>query len=182
MKNSFKRSPAEALSEEVQLQEIDERHFLAQQVFFRRQERDWSQERLAQESGLTQAQVATLEAGQANPTLRTLVKLAVVFGIRIRDLIAPHEQEADGCTAEDRRGAETLWELAVYYRSGEEGHSAEFRVASTPPSNSGTRSPQSAFRAHTAKRHAPGAQPSVTVDMSQAANLEVEELAATLEL
>jgi transcriptional regulator with XRE-family HTH domain len=77
---------SEPVSEEAQLREIDERHFLAQQIFFRRESRHWSQDELAQASGLTPAQVATLEAGQANPTLRTLAKLANAFTCRVREL------------------------------------------------------------------------------------------------
>ena len=76
----------EMISEEAQLREIDERHFLAQQIFFRRARRGWSQDELAQASGLTQAQVATLEAGQANPTLRTLVKLATALQCAVAEL------------------------------------------------------------------------------------------------
>ena len=61
----------ETISEEAQLREIDERHFLAQQIFFRRTRRGWSQDEFARASGLTKPQVARLEAGQANSTLRT---------------------------------------------------------------------------------------------------------------
>jgi transcriptional regulator with XRE-family HTH domain len=86
MKNTFKRSTSETISEAAQLHEIDERHFLAQQIFFRREGRQWSQEELARASGLTQAQVATLEAGQANPTLRTLAKLADALSCGVREL------------------------------------------------------------------------------------------------
>ena len=79
------------ISEQAQLQEIDERHFLAQQLFFRRESRHWSQEELAEASGLTQPQVATLEAGQANPTLRTLAKLANAFSCSVESLFASAE-------------------------------------------------------------------------------------------
>jgi transcriptional regulator with XRE-family HTH domain len=71
------------------LQEIDERHFISEQVFFRREERGWSQDQLAAQAGMTQAQVALIEAGQANPTLRSLVKLAHAFGCSVSDLSAP---------------------------------------------------------------------------------------------
>lgn len=84
--NALKRTSSETISREAQLQEIDERHHLAQQLFFRREGRHWSQEDVARASGLTQSQVATLEAGQANPTLRTLAKLAVAFGCSVRAL------------------------------------------------------------------------------------------------
>lgn len=94
MKQVVKRTSAETISEEAQLREIDERHFLAQQIFFRRGWRHWSQEELAQASGLTQAQVATLEAGQANPTLRTLAKLATALQCTVAELFADQLQSA----------------------------------------------------------------------------------------
>jgi transcriptional regulator with XRE-family HTH domain len=182
LKNPSKRSTAEVLSEDAQLREIDERHFLSQQIFFRRQEREWSQEFLAQEAGLTQAQVATLEAGQGNPTLRTLVKLALTFKTTIHDLMAPLEDESDGCTVEDREGAETLRKVVRHYRSREEGHRAEFRVALAQRLVPSTRNPQSVLGTRTAKHVAHDAQPSVKFNLRQAATLEPGELVATLEL
>ena len=85
------QSSSETICEEAQLREIDERHFLAQQIFFRRESRRWSQEELARASGLTQSRVATLEAGQGNPTLRTLAKLATALSCTIRELFANSE-------------------------------------------------------------------------------------------
>ena len=79
------------VSEAAQLQQIDERHCLAQQVFFRRQTREWSQEDVARVASLTQAQVATLEAGQANPTLRTLARLATAFSCPVASLFEDSE-------------------------------------------------------------------------------------------
>jgi transcriptional regulator with XRE-family HTH domain len=93
MTRIVKRTSSETISEEAQLREIDERHFLAQQIFFRREGRHWSQEELARASGLTQPQIATLEAGQANPTLRTLAKLATALSCTVRELFTdtgPH--------------------------------------------------------------------------------------------
>lgn len=75
--------------EDVQIQEIDERHFLALQTFTRREVIGWSQEDLAGAAGMTQAQIANIEAGQANPTLRTLTKLAYTFGCGITNLLSP---------------------------------------------------------------------------------------------
>jgi len=83
----FSARPSETISEEAQLREIDERHFLAQQIFFRRASRHWLQDELAKASGLTQAQVAMLEAGQANPTLRTLAKFATALSCTVSDLL-----------------------------------------------------------------------------------------------
>lgn len=99
MRNLFKRGTAELMNEDMQVQEIDERHHLSQQIFFRRQQRDWTQERLAAEAGLTQAQVATIEAGQANPTFRTLVKLASALGCGVAGLCELGESRANACNA-----------------------------------------------------------------------------------
>lgn len=85
------------LPEAVQLQEIDERHDLSQQIFFRREHNGWTQEELAETAGLTQSQIAKLEAGDSNPTLRTLVKVAHALGCRLHQLVAPeHEPWAAG--------------------------------------------------------------------------------------
>lgn len=88
MKNFLKRTSKETLSENALLQEIDERHFIAEQVFHRRERAGWSQEELAAECRMTQAQVALIEAGQANPTLRSLVKLANALGCSVSELSA----------------------------------------------------------------------------------------------
>jgi transcriptional regulator with XRE-family HTH domain len=89
MKQFFKRGAKETMSEDAHIQEIDERHFISEQVFFRREARGWSQDQLAAEAGMTQAQVALIEAGQANPTLRSLVKLAQAFGCSVSELAVP---------------------------------------------------------------------------------------------
>jgi transcriptional regulator with XRE-family HTH domain len=82
----LKRTSSATIPEEAQLREIDEQHFLAQQIFFRRERQGWSQDELARAAGLSQAQVATLEAGRANPTLKTLAKLASVLSCTVREL------------------------------------------------------------------------------------------------
>jgi transcriptional regulator with XRE-family HTH domain len=102
-----KRTSSETISEEARLREIDERHFLAQQIFFRRESRAWSQEELARASGLTQAQVATLEAGQANPTLRTLAKLATALSCGVHDLFQDSDQHPGLLTTEVQASATT---------------------------------------------------------------------------
>jgi len=91
MKPMLKRTSSETISQEAQLREIDERHFLAQQIFFRRECRRWSQDELARVSGLRQSQVATLEAGQGNPTLRTLAKVATALSCTVRELLTDPE-------------------------------------------------------------------------------------------
>jgi transcriptional regulator with XRE-family HTH domain len=103
------QTSSETISEEAQLRQIDdERHFLAQQIFFRRESRRWSQEELARASGLTQSQVATLEAGQANPTLRTLAKLATAFSCTVRELFADPDLHGAPDSAEGHEPAGAL--------------------------------------------------------------------------
>lgn len=82
------RKTEELLDEHIQIQEIDERHHLSQQIYFRREAVGWSQEGLAGRAGMTQAQIAQIEAGQMNPTLRTLVKLARALSCGVADLLA----------------------------------------------------------------------------------------------
>lgn len=73
-------------NEKVQLQEMHEAHDLSQQLYLRRELLGMTQEELGTAAGLTQSQVATVEAGHANPTLRTMTKVAVALGCRVRDL------------------------------------------------------------------------------------------------
>lgn len=82
-------------SQEVQIQEIDERHNLSQQVFFRREAAGWSQKELADRCDTTQAQIANIEAGRVNVTLNTMVKLACAFGCLAHDLLRPLENEEE---------------------------------------------------------------------------------------
>jgi transcriptional regulator with XRE-family HTH domain len=52
-----------------------------------REARDWSQERLAEESGLNTVQISHIENGRNEPKLRTILALAKAFGIRAGELI-----------------------------------------------------------------------------------------------
>jgi DNA-binding XRE family transcriptional regulator len=49
-----------------------------------REEKRWSQNDLAKESGLTQPVIARIESGRANPSLSQLVKLCHNLGIKIK--------------------------------------------------------------------------------------------------
>ena len=92
----FKR---ERLGQDVQVQEVQERYCLSEQVYERRETIGWAQEKLAEHASMTQAQIATIEAGQANPTLRTLIKLAHALGCRVKDLLAPVQEEPQASLA-----------------------------------------------------------------------------------
>lgn len=52
-----------------------------------RKERNWSQMELSRRSGVSQSFINYLEAGEKQPTLTTLNKLAKAFGVPISDLI-----------------------------------------------------------------------------------------------
>ncbi|MFL5381886.1 MAG: helix-turn-helix domain-containing protein [Longimicrobiaceae bacterium] len=129
MKQVLDRSSREPISEEARLREVDERHFLAQQLFFRHESRHWSQDELAQASGLTQAQVATLEAGQGNPTLRTLAKLATALSCGVQDLFQNSETRVPENAARRQRApldvedidtGITREEMVTFVREGRE--------------------------------------------------------------
>jgi transcriptional regulator with XRE-family HTH domain len=114
------------------IREIDELYVLAQNVYFLRQGLDLSQEALAEKAELTQPQVANIEAGHANPTVRTLARLAHGLGTSACQLFAPLDNDGKGgvdltyayvsvpsdvfraggemAKSEQRTSAEFLWE------------------------------------------------------------------------
>ena len=89
MKRFLKVPRREPISQGALLREIDERHYIAQQVFFRREERGWTHQNLADLAGMSAAQVQLVEAGHANPPLRALVKLAHALGCTLAELASP---------------------------------------------------------------------------------------------
>jgi transcriptional regulator with XRE-family HTH domain len=93
MINLIRGRRQESASERVQSQEVDELHFLSEQVYHRRMAEDWSQDALSEVAGMTQAQVALVEAGRANPTVRTLVKVACALRCTVGDLFQPVKYE-----------------------------------------------------------------------------------------
>ncbi len=50
-----------------------------------RKERDWSQQRLADESGVDRATINQVEGGRRSPTIETLEKLALAMGAEVAD-------------------------------------------------------------------------------------------------
>jgi len=61
-----------------------------------REQRDWSQEQLAEHANLNRSFVGELERGQATASLLTLEKLAHAFGMAISDLLYQTEQQVQG--------------------------------------------------------------------------------------
>ena len=59
------------------------REALTRNVRLRRVSRGLSQNRLADEAGLTQGQVSAIERGKANPTMESLGRIAQVLGVEV---------------------------------------------------------------------------------------------------
>lgn len=55
-----------------------------------RAERDVTQQELAEATGIAQADISRLENGTANPSLRTLKRLADGLGMRLKLEFVPH--------------------------------------------------------------------------------------------
>lgn len=55
----------------------------------RRQELGWSQQRLADELGVSRQTVISIEKGRFDPSLPVAFRLAAVFGCSIEDLFSP---------------------------------------------------------------------------------------------
>lgn len=56
----------------------------------RRQAIGWSQERLAEELGVSRQTIISIEKGRYDPSLPVAFRLAAVFRCRIEDLFTPH--------------------------------------------------------------------------------------------
>lgn len=59
-----------------------------------RESRGWSQQRLADELGVSRQTVISLEKGRYDPSLPLAFSLATVFECRIEDLFSPEETGA----------------------------------------------------------------------------------------
>ena len=60
---------------------MDIQHRLARNLRMLRAEKQWTQEFVAFEAGLTQTYISELERGSRNPSIVVLEKLATVFGV-----------------------------------------------------------------------------------------------------
>lgn len=58
----------------------------------RRRERGWSQQRLADELGVSRQTVISIERGRFDPSLPLAFRLAEAFACRIDDLFDPHAE------------------------------------------------------------------------------------------
>ena len=56
-----------------------------------RKKQKWTQKQLADRTGIAQADISKLERGNANPSLRTLQRLAAGMGMRVKIEFVPAE-------------------------------------------------------------------------------------------
>ncbi len=68
---------------------------LADRVILERVRRDWSQEDLACEAGISPATVAKVEKGRGGIRARTLYKIAAAFGMNATELYSLARQVGD---------------------------------------------------------------------------------------
>ncbi len=71
-----------------------------------RKEKNWSQVRLAEESGVDRATINQAEGGHRSPTIETLEKLALAMGTEVADFFP--KAQAPLPDSEERRAAEPL--------------------------------------------------------------------------
>ncbi len=60
-----------------------------------RRRKGWSQERLAEETGLHRTYIAGIERGLRNPSLRNIVKIALALGVTPGALLGEHRDSGD---------------------------------------------------------------------------------------
>jgi DNA-binding phage protein len=74
---------AEGPAAVAELAAFDERYRLAHQLMVRRRELGLTQAKLAQMTGVGQADISRMEGGRANPTVATLAAVAHALGLRL---------------------------------------------------------------------------------------------------
>jgi transcriptional regulator with XRE-family HTH domain len=67
------------------------KRLIARNIRRMRQDKSWSQHDLANEAGVRQALISSLEIATANPTLESLDKVAGALNVRLADLLAEGE-------------------------------------------------------------------------------------------
>ncbi len=67
--------------------------FLGDNIRYLRKQKKWSQEKLAQQTGLTRGRIASYENGCSEPPLQSLFALAEVLGTTVIDLVCRNLQQ-----------------------------------------------------------------------------------------
>jgi transcriptional regulator with XRE-family HTH domain len=86
---------------------------IANDVLALRLERGWSQTELARRAGTKQANVSRIESGVANPTVKTLQKLAEALGTEVQIRLAPADREGTAEVAESLSASSTAQRGAI---------------------------------------------------------------------
>lgn len=60
-----------------------------------RLEKGWSQKRLAEEAGLSQSFIHSVETGEKSPTIRSIRKIAKALGVPVEKIIHAGETEGE---------------------------------------------------------------------------------------
>lgn len=97
---------------------------VAAEVRRRRQQRNWTLDVAAARLGVSRRLLAQIEAGQANPSLSTLLSIASGFDISLVELLAGADKPAI-TVQQDNASAPVLW-------TGEHGGEARLLVGSDP--------------------------------------------------
>lgn len=97
---------------------------VAVEVRGRRQQRNWTLDVAAVRLGVSRRLLAQIEAGQANPSLSTLLSIAEGFDISLVELLASADKRSI-TVQEDNASAPVLW-------TGEHGGEARLLVGSDP--------------------------------------------------
>lgn len=66
---------------------MDARRLLGRNVRRLREEREWSQEQLAFESGLDRTYISGVERGIRNPTILVVGKIAAALSVKMEELV-----------------------------------------------------------------------------------------------
>jgi transcriptional regulator with XRE-family HTH domain len=67
------------------------KRLIARNIRRMRQDKSWSQHDLANEAGVRQALISSLEIAAANPTLESLDKVAGALNVRLAELLSEGE-------------------------------------------------------------------------------------------
>lgn len=76
-----------------------------------RQEKNWSQEKLAEEIGVKRLAVSKYESGQSKPSAETLQKISEVFGVSIDYLLAEDSKKLTEKEIKDKTLLEYVSEI-----------------------------------------------------------------------
>jgi len=71
------------------------RDILGRNVRSRRESRDWSQEILAEKTGVSKNTISEIETGQKFARANTLVQLAIALDTQVYELFKPHDIQPD---------------------------------------------------------------------------------------